>query len=83
MSLAGQDITADKVSALDLTVSLKRNAVGVMIRRSTKPDLNYWVFLKIFVLDLWLAVFGLIAMISVSFLVVNIISQDEMHLKVC
>ncbi len=82
VSIAGQDITREKARDIDLSMTLKRNEVGVMVHRHTEGHINYWVFLKIFVADLWLALLGLLGLLAASFLVIHAISKDTIHQKV-
>ncbi len=83
MSIAGQDITEEKARAIDLSITLKRNEVGVMVHRQAEGHIvNYWVFLKIFVAELWAALIGLLGLLAASFFVIQFLSKDNIHQKV-
>jgi hypothetical protein len=82
VSTAGLGISNERTDAIDFTVGLSNNKVGIIIENSGAVALNIWVFVDVFLSTLWAGIASVMIAIIVAFFAIHHVTGERLHDKV-
>ncbi len=82
ISTGGLSISLERSFAIDYTVPLTSNKVGIIMRDSGGKAVNYWVFIDVFLGLLWFGIMLVMTGLTVGFCVIRYYGGEKLHPQV-